>query len=188
MKPGVVRASCPLLLDGSKMLPLLLKTMVLKIDVVSLERKVYSDRNKSELIMSENFQQAAARHLQDSQYLLNQQRWDNAVYLAGYVVECSFKVLVEVYIDSLSAKKYGHDLAELQGKAMERLRLIYPAVDMQLPASRTMGTVLDQDHPARRYAQSGMWSKSEAQQATQRAEEIYLEIIPKLILDGRISI
>ncbi|MEA5517138.1 HEPN domain-containing protein [Nodularia sp. UHCC 0506] len=139
-------------------------------------------------MMSENFQQAAARHLQDAQYLLNQQRWDNVVYLAGYVVECSFKVLVEVYIDSTSAKKYGHDLAELQGKAMERLRLIYPAVDMQLPASRTMGTVLDQNHPARRYAKSGLWSEIQAQQAAQRAEEIYLEIIPQLILDGKIKI
>lgn len=138
--------------------------------------------------MSEHFQQAAARHLCDAQYLLSQQRWDNAVYLAGYVVECSFKVLVEVYIDSLTAKKYGHDLAELQGKAMERLRLIYPALDMQLPASRTMGTVLEQNHPTRRYAKSGLWSEIEAKAAAKRAEEIYLEIIPKLILDGRISI
>jgi HEPN domain-containing protein len=138
--------------------------------------------------MSEDFQQAAARHLHDAQYLLSHQRWDNAVYLAGYVVECSFKVLVEVYIDSLTAKKYGHDLGELQGKAMERLRLIYPALDMQLPASRTMGTVLEQDHPVRRYAKSGLWSEIDAKQAAQRAEEIYLEIIPQLILDGRISI
>ena len=135
--------------------------------------------------MSENFQQAAARHLQDAKYLLSQQRWDNAVYLAGYVVECSFKVLVQVYISNSSARNYGHDLAELQGQAMERLRLIYPAVDMQLPASRTMGTVLDKDHPARRYYKSGLWSEQEATDATQRAEEIYLEIIPKLILDGR---
>ncbi len=138
--------------------------------------------------MLENYQQATARHLQDAKHLLGQQRWDNAVYLAGYVVECSFKVLVEVYVDSSSTKKYGHNLAELQGKAMERLRLIYPAVDMQLPASRTMGTVLDEDHPERRYAISGLWSETQATEATQRAEEIYLEIIPRLILDGRISI
>lgn len=138
--------------------------------------------------MCEYFQQAAARHLHDAQSLLNHQRWDNAVYLAGYVVECSFKVLVQVYIDSSSAKKYGHDLAELQSKGMERLRFIYPALDMQLPTKRTMGTVLEQDHPARRYAKSGLWSKIQAEEAIQRAEEIYLEIIPKLILDGVIPI
>lgn len=145
-------------------------------------------RSKLRNIMPDDFQQAASRHLSDAQCLLDKQRWDNAVYLAGYVVECSFKVLVEVYIDSASAKKYGHDLAELQGQAMERLRFMYPALDMQLPANRTMGTVLEQFHPERRYAKSGLWSEVETKQAVQRAEEIYLEIIPGLILDGRISI
>ena len=137
--------------------------------------------------MSESFSQAAARHLYDANVLLSRQRWDNAVYLAGYVVECSFKVLVEKYIDQAAVKKYGHDLAALQGKAMERLRLIYPVLDIQLPASRTTGTVLDQDHPARRYAKSGLWNEIQAKEALGRAEEIYLEIIPRLVLDGRIS-
>ena len=137
--------------------------------------------------MPESFSQAAGRHLHDAEVLLNVQRWDNAVYLAGYVVECSFKVLVEIYIDQAAAKKYGHDLTALQGKAMERLRLMYPALDRQLPASRTTGTVLDQEHPARRYAKSGIWSQSQAQEAVKRAKEIYLEIISNRVLDGRIS-
>lgn len=96
-------------------------------------------------MLSESFPQAAARHLHDAKILLDKQRWDNAVYLAGYVVECGFKVLVEVYIPEgkTAVKKYGHDLIELQGKAMDRLLLIYPVL-MQLPASRTMATVLDQ--------------------------------------------
>lgn len=137
--------------------------------------------------MSDSFSQAATRHLHDAIYLLNGQRWDNAVYLAGYVVECSFKVLVEIYIDQAVVKKYGHDLAMLQGKAMERLRLMYPVLDIQLPASRTIGTVLDQNHPARRYAKSKLWNEIQAIKAVERAEEIYLEIIPRLVLDGIIS-
>ncbi len=139
--------------------------------------------------MSEDsFPQAAARHLHDAKILLDKQRWDNAVYLAGYVVECGFKVLVEVYIPEgkTAVKKYGHDLTELQGKAMDRLRLIYPIL-MQLPASRTMGTVLDQYHPERRYYKSGIWNKDQAEKAVNRSEEIYQEIIPKLVLDGRLS-
>ncbi|MDB9484845.1 HEPN domain-containing protein [Dolichospermum circinale CS-537/05] len=139
-------------------------------------------------MLSESFPQAAARHLHDAKILLDHQRWDNAVYLAGYVVECSFKVLVEVYIPEgkTAVKKYGHDLAEIQGKAMDRLRLIYPVL-MQLPASRTMGTVLDQYHPERRYYKSGIWNNDQAEKAVNRAEEIYQEIIPKLVLDGRLS-
>ncbi|MEC4812351.1 MAG: HEPN domain-containing protein [Scytonema sp. PMC 1069.18] len=137
--------------------------------------------------MSESFSQAAARHLRDAQRLLNGQRWDNAVYLAGYVVECSFKVLVEIYIHQTAVKKYGHDLTELQGKAIERIRMMYPVLNLQLPASRTTGTVLDQNHPARRYARSGLWSEIEAKDAVTRAEKIYCEIISRLILDGRIQ-
>ena len=79
-------------------------------------------------MLEECFLQAAARHLHDAKVLKDNERWDNAVYLAGYVVECSFKVLVKVYIpeDRTAVKKYGHDLTELQGKAMDRLRLMYP--------------------------------------------------------------
>ncbi|MFK0733513.1 MAG: hypothetical protein ACFKPT_22260 [Gloeotrichia echinulata GP01] len=143
--------------------------------------------------MSESFSQAAARHLHDANLLLNKQRCDNAVYLAGYVVECSFKVLVEIYIDKAAVKKYGHDLVELQGTAMERLRLMYPILDIQLPASRITGTVLvdeahpERSHPERRYQESGLWSYCQAKEAVERSEQIYTEIVPRLILDGILS-
>ncbi|GAX36596.1 HEPN domain-containing protein [Nodularia sp. NIES-3585] len=139
--------------------------------------------------MQESFSNSAGRHLQDAQILLNAQRWDNAVYLAGYVVECSFKVLVEQYFkhDQGAVKKYGHDLTELEGRAMERLRVLYPILDNQLPALRIVGTVLGQYHPDRRYSKTGLWAEAEARNAVQRAEEIYREILPKLVLNGSIS-
>ena len=136
--------------------------------------------------MEENFTQAAARHLYDSQILLTEKRWDNAVYLAGYVLECTFKVLVENYFkaDRVAVKKYGHDLVELEGKAMERLRVMYPELDRQLPGSRINGTVLAKDHPDRRYAQSGLWSEAQAKEAIEQAAEIYRDLIIKMVLDG----
>ena len=85
-------------------------------------------------------------------------------------------------------KTYGHDLKKLQGKAMNRLRLMYPVLDMQLPTSRIQGTILSRNHPERRYAKSGLWNKTEAKDAVERAEQIYQEIIPKLILDGIIAL
>lgn len=139
--------------------------------------------------MPEFFSNSAGRHLQDAQLLLVEQRWDNAVYLAGYVVECSFKVLVEQHFkqDQRAVIKYGHDLTELEGRAMERLRVLYPILDRQLPASRIAGTVLAQNHPERRYSKSGLWAEADATTAVQRAEEIYREIITKLVLNGSIS-
>jgi HEPN domain-containing protein len=139
--------------------------------------------------MQESFSALASRHLQDAQILLKEKRWDNAVYLAGYVVECSFKVLVEQYFpnDRGAVKKYGHDLTKLEGKAMERLRVLYPILDRQLPTSRIDGTVLANKHPERRYFKSGLWTESQAKTSVERAEEIYREIIPKLVLNGLIS-
>lgn len=140
--------------------------------------------------MKESFASAAGRHLCDALNLLQARRWDNTIYLSGYVVECAFKVLIEEYFksDRSAIRKYGHDLAELEGKAMERLRILYPILDKQLPASRTSGTVLAQYHPERRYAKSGIWTEDDAKRAVQRAKEIYQEIIPKLVLNGSISI
>ena len=137
--------------------------------------------------MQESFSNSASRHLQDAQLLLVEQRWDNAVYLAGYVVECSFKVLVEQHFKHGAVKIYGHDLTELEGRAMERLRVLYPILDRQLPASRIAGTVLAQHHPERRYSKSGLWAEADATTAVQPAEEISREIITKLVLNGSIS-
>lgn len=139
--------------------------------------------------MQELFSQAAGRHLQDARILLEARRWDNAIYLAGYVVECTFKVLVSRYFknDRAAVKKYGHDLVELEGRAMERLRILYPHLNSQLPSTRILNTVLAEDHPERRYAKSNLWTEEQARLAVERAKEIYTVIIPKLVLDGTIS-
>jgi HEPN domain-containing protein len=143
--------------------------------------------------MQESFSISAGRHLQDAHILLAKHRWDNAVYLSGYVVECSFKVVIEQYFSQPSggttaAKKFGHDLTKLEGKAMERLRIIYPILDRQLSPSQMDDTVLANDHPERRYAISNFWTEEEAITSVQRADQIYKLIIPKLVLDGLISI
>jgi HEPN domain-containing protein len=138
--------------------------------------------------MKQSFSSAASRHLHDSEILLKEQRWDNAVYLAGYVVECAFKTLVELYLDGNdeATKKFGHNISQLEGKAMDRLRVIYPFLGKELPSSRISGTVLAIDHPERRYAESSLWTKDEAEKSVKRAKEIYQETILKLVLDGLI--
>ena len=46
--------------------------------------------------MMENFGSAAARHWEDAQRLHVIGRADNSAYLAGYAIECSLKVLIEI--------------------------------------------------------------------------------------------
>jgi hypothetical protein len=71
---------------------------------------------------------------------------------------------------------------------MERLRVLYPRLDSQLPNARITGTILAKDHPERRYAKSELWTKEEAQLAVQTAAEIYSKIVPNLVLNGLIYI
>jgi HEPN domain-containing protein len=137
--------------------------------------------------MAELFAQSAARHLRDAQLLIANKRWDNAIYLAGYVVECSFKELVKAHLGNAAAKAYCHDLGALQGDAMDMLRALFPFLERGIPISRTAGTVLETDHPERRYSQNGRWTESEAIEAVQRAGEIHAEVIPPLVLDGLLN-
>ena len=44
--------------------------------------------------MQEHYASAASRHVEDARYLCDARRWDNAGYLAGYVVECGVKAVI----------------------------------------------------------------------------------------------
>ena len=137
--------------------------------------------------MQESFANSASRHLHDSQILLKAQRWDNAVYLAGYVVECTFKTVIEQYFkDNQAAKHFNHDIIRLEDEVIDRLRVMYPILGQQLPSIRTSDSVLAKDHPIRRYAKSKL-TEDEAKLAVKQAEKIYQDIILKLVLDGLIS-
>ena len=100
--------------------------------------------------MQESFSMSAGRHLQDAQILLTQHRWDNAVYLSGYVVECSFKFLVEQYFKQHSratseAKDFGHKLTKLEEQAtisVERAGEIYNSI---IPKLVLDGLIRSQD-------------------------------------------
>jgi HEPN domain-containing protein len=124
--------------------------------------------------------------MHDAKLLLEQKRYDNSVYLAGYVVECSLKSLVQVYVSAADAQAFSHDLQALQEDGLALIRTLFPEVDSKLPNSRTGGTVLGVDHPQRRYGPNNRWTDVEATLAVMRAEEIFQEVIAGLILDGRL--
>jgi len=44
----------------------------------------------------DDYPDAAAKHLADAKALLGDSRFDGAAYLAGYVVECSLKSILQV--------------------------------------------------------------------------------------------
>lgn len=44
----------------------------------------------------DDFPNAAGKHLSDAEMLLSANRYDGSAYLAGYVVECAMKTLIQV--------------------------------------------------------------------------------------------
>ena len=58
----------------------------------------------------DDYPEAAGRHMQDSGALLAGGRPDGAAYLAGYVVECALKTLIQL---ETGRPRYSHDLSGL---------------------------------------------------------------------------
>jgi HEPN domain-containing protein len=125
--------------------------------------------------------------LADSEILAARSRWDNAVYLAGYVVECSLKAVIAHYLGLPAAQRYRHDLSALQGPALQHLCALVPQAHLRLPASRTQGTVLDEGHPERRYWASRRWTQQEVEAALKRTSKIYHDTVVAMVLDGELN-
>ena len=137
----------------------------------------------------DDFAAAARRHLVDSAVLFDRQRWDGTVYLSGYVAECALKLLVERWL-LVVGSEFSHRLGKLEAAAsgapgFELLMALSPAT-RPLRLWRTIaGTVLDQNHPDRRYFADG-WTAQEAESALDLASEVYQKTIAEDVLDGRL--
>ena len=59
----------------------------------------------------DDYPAAALKHLQDAEVLLKGRRFDGAAYLAGYVVECALKTLIQV--ESGRQVRHSHELTSL---------------------------------------------------------------------------
>ena len=137
--------------------------------------------------MADQFAAAAARHCQDARRLLDAHRWDNAGYLAGYVVECSLKALVQ--LGTLWPPTYGHHLRRLSGPAMRLACLADPRLRRYCPAPSPELTSLVQGwHPDIRYSASGTCPPGDAEQWVQAAEAVCRDVVTAAVLDGAMSL
>ena len=103
------------------------------------------------VISKEDFPKAALKHLQDAQALLKSNRFDGAAYLAGYVVECALKTMIEVERKNVP---HIHDLSQLQSRlqalavvAGSRTGHLYVAITQAInlaePSWRGLELILD---------------------------------------------
>ena len=132
----------------------------------------------------DDYPAAALKHLQDAAVLARGRRFDGAAYLAGYVVECALKTLIQV---EFGQARHGHELTSLLDeldvlavRAGTRTGRLYAGV----AASFRNADVLAW-RPEMRYRAPGVAS-SDADRWLREARTAYGRIVGTLFLEGRI--
>ena len=131
----------------------------------------------------DDYPDAARKHLEDSKALIEGRRHDGAAYLAGYVVECALKTLIQLETGDVT---YSHDLPGLCGRfdglaaqMGARHGRVYLGAEASLRASR----VLNNWTPEQRYHGPGV-TANDARAWHQEADVAYRQILGRLILAG----
>ena len=131
----------------------------------------------------DDYPEAAGRHLQDAGVLLAGNRHDGAAYLAGYVVECAMKTLIQV--ETGKPPRRSHDLIALR----DAIGVL--AVQADTRTGRLYTGVLSKAsevlewRPEIRYHGQAVPSHT-ARAWFGEASEVYRGVVGSLILDGAI--
>jgi len=137
--------------------------------------------------MGDDFASAAERHLNDGSFLVDHGRFDNALYLLGYVVECSLKTVVES--GGGNARSFSHRLGDLREEYLRLAVLMGSAVSA--PSETVEELVKDFEslswNPSHRYRGNGHVNSSMADKARRLAYNIFGNTVVKLRLDGGLS-
>jgi len=129
----------------------------------------------------ENYSSAARRHLHDARTLLDAGRSDNAAYLAGYVIECSLKKLLEIH--GHGAREYSHDIQRMSGRALSLAAVLSPgATRYRIDVIPELQEVVSFWRSDQRYLPTGAIVGGAT--LVQVATQIYEQIMVEAILDG----
>ena len=129
--------------------------------------------------------EAAGKHLDDAFTLFVNERYDGAGYLAGYVIECSFK---SVIILGTGPRRFStHDLNALSMDAI-RFASLPGATTARYSPNRTPGHSIYASatgwRETLRYRPSAMVSDQAAAEWIEEAERVYVSTVAKMWKDG----
>ena len=131
----------------------------------------------------DDYPEAAGKHILDSDALVARRRFDGAAYLAGYVVECTLKTLIQL---ETGKADHSHDLPglldqldALAAQVGARHGKVYLAIEASLRSS----DVVDKWRPEQRY--HGPEANASLAKAWHReAADAYRRVFGKLNLAG----
>ena len=136
---------------------------------------------------AEDFFSSAIRHYEDAVQLSALGRADEAAYLAGYVIECGLKKLLEVQRGG-SSKAYGHDLRGMSAQGLSLAALLAPAsIRYRVDKIPALSAAMDFWKPELRYWTTGDVKATDAALMLSAATGVMREVLVPLILDGNES-
>jgi HEPN domain-containing protein len=137
----------------------------------------------------EDYPEASKKHCIDARVLLDNDRFDGAAYLAGYVAECIFKTLIQVE-EKHSDPIKTHNLDNLSSNVLKL---------MALPNSRTVryfkngqisgityGKPPDEWNECLRYFPGDTFKREKAKEWVHEAERLCVDVIGGLMKDGEV--
>lgn len=138
--------------------------------------------------MSDDYFATADMMQRDSRCLHDNQRWHNAGYLAGYVVECSLKAIAiadGMTQQQLSRRPYGHDLTKLV-PLMTASRLFTDYRGCLFDSSQiTDSSLYSSWDPFKRY-QPTFWDDEKTSQQFQETAQYLFDFLMELYLNGSV--
>jgi HEPN domain-containing protein len=137
--------------------------------------------------MTDDYFDTADLMQRDSRCLHDNQRWQNACYLAGYVVECSLKAIAEkdgMTQQELSRRPYGHDLTKLV-PLITASRLLTNHRGIPFDSHKITNSELYNWNPYNRY-KPRCWNNENTSKAFQETAEYLFDFLMDLYLNGQI--
>jgi hypothetical protein len=135
-------------------------------------------------MLGDDYPGAAKKHVFDSEALLAASRFDGAVYLAGYAVECTIKTVAQVEKKPLPGH---HRLDELSRHAL-MLAALPTAKTVRYLTNLKFTTMTYGDPPGwketMRYQAEGFVSQAHAVAWVEEARRLYDEVIFKMEKGG----
>ena len=133
----------------------------------------------------DDYPEAAGKHLHDASVLMDGARHDGTAYLAGYVVECALKTLIQMQTERFHRS---HDLQGLDSTLGTIAALAdRPTKQMYASARKILrGAHILAWNPEMRYQAADVTDSSTAGTWLREAKYIYSRIIGELKKDGKI--
>lgn len=139
----------------------------------------------------DNYKDTAHRMYKDVQILHSNNSWYNTCYLAGYVIECYAKLIIDNAItngksQARSTRQYSHDINRMSCEIINNISVASPVlVQYCLDLNQHCPHILSKWDPLKRYdSMESIWNQEQMANNFKEEIEKVIQQIKNMELDG----